>query len=90
MKAEAAEPQLVAMALKTIGQLYELEGSLGPQATVEEIQELRSERLRPLVEDFFVWLREKLDERALLPSSPFNQAAQCAFRPIVNTRFGRL
>jgi len=75
VKAEAAEPELVAAALQKIGQLYELEGSLGTQATDDAIQELRGERMRPLVEDFFAWLRENLDERALLPSSPFNQAA---------------
>jgi len=75
VKAEAAEPELVTAALKKIGQLYELGGSLGPHATADEIQTLRSDQMRPVVEDFFVWLREKLDERALLPSSPFNQAA---------------
>ena len=75
VKAEAAEPELVARALKKIGQLYEIAGSLGLHATADEIQEHRSGQLRPLVEDFFVWLREQLDERALLPSSPFTQAA---------------
>jgi hypothetical protein len=75
VKAESAEPELAGEALKKIGQLYELEGSLGSSATPEQIQELRGETIRPLVEDFFVWLRERLDERTLLPSSPFNQAA---------------
>jgi len=76
VKAESVEPELVRAALRKIGKLYELQESLGDDPTMEEIQELRAGQMKPLVEGFFEWLREQLDERALLPSNPFDQAAQ--------------
>ena len=75
VEAESVEPMLAREALRRIAKLYELEGSLAAGSTPEAIQELRSEKIRPLVEEFFGWLQEQLDERALLPSNPFDQAA---------------
>ena len=76
VKAEESEPALVAEALRRIAELYKLESELSERSTAEEIQELRGQRSRPLVESYLQWLRECLDERILLPSSPFTKAAQ--------------
>jgi hypothetical protein len=76
VKAEESEPALVAEALRRIAQLYELESELSEQSTPEEIQELRGQRCRPLVESYLKWLRDCLNEQVLLPSSPFTRAAQ--------------
>jgi hypothetical protein len=76
VKAEESEPALVAEALRRIAELYKLESELSERSTAEEIQELQGQRSRPLVESYLQWLRECLDERILLPSSPFTKAAQ--------------
>lgn len=76
--AEAVEPELSHEALRQIAKLYEMEGSLQEVATLEQLQELRTEQVRPSVDAFFGWLREQLDKRALLPSNPFDQAANYA------------
>lgn len=76
VKAESSEPELVREALARIAELYQLEATLSAEAKAAEIQQLRTTKSRPLVETFFEWLRQCLDERALLPSSPFTKAAQ--------------
>ncbi len=40
--------------------------------------ERRAERCGPIVTRFFTWLRQTVDERALLPSNPFTEAARYA------------
>lgn len=78
VNAQSVEPALAKEALERIAKLYELEGSLGEKPSIEQIQSNRGERIRPLVNELFEWLREQLDERVLLPSSPFHQAANYA------------
>lgn len=78
VNAESVEPTLAREALERIAKLYELEGSLGEKPSVEQVQSNRAEKIRPLVDELFAWLRQQLDERLLLPSSPFHQAANYA------------
>jgi transposase len=79
LKAEDAEPALAAMALSTIGQLYEEEHALKRKHLTDEKQiERRSQRCKPLVDEFFAWLKDELTERVLLPSNPFTEAAHYA------------
>ena len=44
---------------------------------------------KPVVEDFFAWLRETLRDQILLPSNPFTRAASYANR-CVNILDGRI
>jgi len=78
VNAQSVEPTLAREALERIAKLYELEGSLGAEPSVKQVQSNRGERIRPLVDELFEWLRQQLDEKVLLPSSPFHQAANYA------------
>jgi len=79
IKAEGAEPVLAVKALEYIGQLYEEEAILKrKQLANAKMIEKRSERCKPLVEEFFAWLKTELTERVLLPSNPFTVAAHYA------------
>jgi len=76
IKAEDVEPALAARALSYIGRLYEEEAALKRKHLTDARQiEKRSERCKPLVEEFFAWLKAELTERVLLPSNPFTVAA---------------
>lgn len=66
-------------ALERIGQLYDVEqelsrGSLKPENVLAQ----RARRSKPVVEGFFVWLRQLQAERALLPTSPLAKAVAYA------------
>jgi transposase len=76
LKAEAIEPQLTETALVYIRRLYEAEALLKPKLT-EDVKrmELRAERCKPIVDEFFEWLKTTLEQRVLLPSNPFTEAA---------------
>jgi hypothetical protein len=41
----------------------------------EDSLELRAERCKPIVDEFFEWLKTTLETRVLLPSNPFTEAA---------------
>jgi transposase len=76
LKAEGVEPELTATALEYIRRLYEAESGLKPR--LDEPDKLigkRARRSKPIVDEFFVWLRKTLDERLLLPRNPFTEAA---------------
>jgi len=76
VKAEAIEPELTATALSLIRRLYEIEAEITEAGLAGEAKlDVRAERSRPVVEQFFGWLEQVLRERALLPSNPFTQAA---------------
>jgi transposase len=79
LKAQDVEPKLTERALDLIGGLYEQEAALRALA-LEEAEQLRQrrERCRPIVDEFFAWLRSELAARALLPSNPFTAAANYA------------
>ena len=77
VEAEGVEPKLVAGALKKIGRLYAEERKLTSIGGAQKIQR-RAERCKPIVNDFFAWLKDVLAERVLLPSNPWIQAAEYA------------
>ncbi len=79
VKAEDVEPELAGRALGTIGRLYEEEAVLKRKHLTDEKRiERRSERCKPVVDEFFTWLKAELVERVLLPSNPFTEAARYA------------
>lgn len=79
IKAQDIEPQLTGRALDLIGSLYEQEAELRARALDDESQlRERREHCKPIVDEFFAWLRSELATRALLPSNPFTAAAHYA------------
>jgi len=77
--AERAEPQFVAEALDRIGAFYKEEAYIrthGLEADAKLAH--RGEHTKPLVEAFFLWLKQTLITQVLLPSNPFTQAARYA------------
>jgi len=79
LKAENVEPELTDKALEYIRRLYEEEARLKPRL-VEGTQRLekRGTRCKPIVDEFFEWLKTELRERVLLPRNPFTEAANYA------------
>lgn len=77
--AERAEPRLVAQTLDRIGAFYQEEALLRERG-LEAAAKLahRGEYTKPLVEDFFTWLKQTVISEVLLPSNPFAQAARYA------------
>ena len=76
LKAEGIEPELTDEALGYIRRLYEAEALLKPKRVDDaKRMELRAERCKPIVDEFFEWLKTTLEERILLPSNPFTEAA---------------
>jgi transposase len=76
LEAEAIEPELTATALRSIRRLYEEEARLKPRLVDDAKRlELRAVRCKPIVDEFFEWLRATLEQRLLLPSNPFTEAA---------------
>ena len=79
LKAEDIEPELTETALEYIRSLYREETKLD-RRHLDEIKrlELRAKHCKPIVDDFFKWVKTALEERVLLPSNPFTQAAEYA------------
>jgi transposase len=76
VKAEDVEPELTAIALDFIRRLYDEEAELKRKSFDDAKQiEQRAKRCKPIVDDFFAWLGHTIDERLLLPSNPFTDAA---------------
>lgn len=76
LKAEAIEPELTATALAYIRRLYEAEALVKAKLVEDgKRMELRAERCKPIVDEFFEWLKTTLETRVLLPSNPFTEAA---------------
>jgi transposase len=79
VKAQGAEPELAGASLEFIGKLYEHEAVLKRTYLPDDKKlERRAERCKPLVDEFFEWLKSTLAERVLLPSNPFTEAANYA------------
>jgi len=79
VEAESAEPALCAKALEYIGRLYEHEAVIREHGLQDpEKGQYRVHACKPVVEDFFSWLRETLRDQILLPSNPFTRAASYA------------
>jgi transposase len=81
LKAEALEPELTTLALDFIRRLYDEEGRLKKESLVDVRQlEERAARCKPIVDDYFAWLSKVLEERLLLPSNPFTEAAHYSLK----------
>lgn len=79
LKAQDIEPELTSRALDLIGRLYAQEAELRAQILYDESQvRERREHCKPIVDEFFAWLKATLSARALLPSNPFTAAAHYA------------
>jgi hypothetical protein len=62
-----------------IQRLYKVEALIQAKLACGEKQiELRAERSKPIVDEFFEWLKTVLSERVLLPRNPFTEAAHYA------------
>ncbi len=72
-KALVSDQDLADRALQQIAELYQVEEKIGHLAQ-EKLQAQRALHSKPIVENFFEWLREVQAEQALLPSSPFTKA----------------
>ena len=78
LKAEDIEPQLTDTALGYIRRLYEEEARLKPRLVEEDDTkrlESRAVHCKPIVDEFFEWLKTTLEQRILLPRNPFTEAA---------------
>jgi transposase len=75
--AERAEPRLVAEALDRIRAFYKEEAVIRERGLEADAKLAhRGEYTKPLVEDFFAWLKQTVITKVLLPSNPFTQAAR--------------
>jgi len=76
VKAEDVEPELTTIALGLIRRLYDEEAELKRKFLDDAKQiEQRATRCKPIVDIFFAWLKQTVDQRLLLPSNPFTDAA---------------
>jgi transposase len=76
LEAEDVEPELTEAALEYIRRLYEEEARLKPRLRDDEKRlERRAMHCKPIVDEFFEWLKKVLEERLLLPRNPFTEAA---------------
>jgi len=74
-KALASDRDLADQALDLIADLYQADEKLRQRhLTPEKVLAQRALHCKPVVDDFFVWLKELQTTRALLPSSPFTKA----------------
>jgi hypothetical protein len=75
LKAEASEPQATAQALQMIRALYQIERELraaaADQATILATRQARS---APIVNAFFAWVDERIQDPSLTPKSPLAKA----------------
>ena len=74
-RAQSVEPELAGQALERIGRIYEIEKQIRQaNLSVANKHLYRVEHSKPLVEDFFGWVRQRLEDKALLPTNRFVQA----------------
>lgn len=79
IEAEQYEPALCGKALEYIGELYEVEERIRKKALFGvEKAGYRAQYSKPIVDEFFIWLRKVMVEKVLLSSSPFAQPASYA------------
>jgi transposase len=79
--AAGAEPRLVATALDHIEGFYREEAEIRQRGLAGEAKLAhRGEYTKPLVEDFFIWLKQTVTTEVLVSSNPFGQAAEYALK----------
>ena len=78
-KAQGADPHLVAAALERIATIYKEEAKIR-ELGLEGVTKLahRGGYSKPLVDDFFAWLKQTVITEVLLPTNPLGQAARYA------------
>jgi transposase len=76
VKAQGREQALSAEALDFIGKLYEIEAAIA-EKNLKDPEKLvyRIEHSKPIVDEFFLWLKSTFETQVLLPSNPFTKAA---------------
>lgn len=75
------EPRLVAVALDHIEGFYRQEAEMRKRGLGGEAKlAYRGEYSKPLVDAFFVWLKQTMITEILLPTNPFGQAAAYALK----------
>jgi transposase len=81
VKAENVEPARCAEAIGRIAELYRIEKEIREKKLEGEAkQEVRGEKSKTLVAEFFKWLKDELVAGALLPKDPFTKAANYALK----------
>ena len=79
IKSEDLEPERSQHALEYIGKLYEIEAEIKERKLEGKNKlEVRGDRSKLVVAEFFEWLEEELAASALLPTNPFTEAASYA------------
>ena len=79
VESENVEPELSRKALDLIGALYAHEAAIREQGLEDGARlEFRAMHCKPVVDNFFAWLRETSEKHILLPSSPLTKAASYA------------
>jgi transposase len=74
-KAQDAEPQGAAQALRRIGELYEIEENIRKAGLTGQAKRMhRLTHSKPLVEQFFEWVDQQFELQGLLPSNPLTKA----------------
>lgn len=81
VESAGAEPRLVAPALDHIEGFYREEAKIRKLGLVGEAKLAhRGEVTKPLVDDFFAWLKQTVMTEILLPTNPCGQAAEYALK----------
>jgi len=79
VEAEASDPGRAGEALDAIGRLYDHEARIKEKGlSVEQVLVYRGEHVKPVVDEFFEMLRDRLEKEVLLPTNPFTKAARYA------------
>jgi transposase len=75
VEAQKDYPEKATEALQQIAKLYQNETTINTQGmTGEKKRRYRLEHSKPVVDDFFQWCRDQLDQGGLLPSEPLTKA----------------
>lgn len=79
VESESAELELSQRALELIGALYVQEAAIRTQKLEDGAKlEFRAVHCKPIVDAFFIWLRDVSEKHILLPTSPFTKAVSYA------------
>jgi len=73
--AQSVEPELSGQALERIGRIYEIEQEIRQRNLSAANKHLhRMTHSKPVVDEFFEWVQQRLEDKALLPTNRFVQA----------------
>jgi len=77
LKAEAQHPELTTTVLDFIRKLYQLEKDV---TDLSELQKIRGEHSKLLVDQFSNYLKDEFNKKSLIPSDPFVKACNYFFK----------